>query len=225
MVKETGQHVLLLHGEQKQRRAKPRDNMYNLPRKPPSELSSTLPGPLAHWLLGPALWRRPGRGVHRLGRARTHSDLPGPHDLNAMAEHGLRWLLKAPAQKGTGQKCVLKLACPGRWNQRLKPAIPWWLSFDYPNMSKSDRLLPPRGELQKHIPHGRWVWPKLAVDGAQIAMGAPKAQLTRATSAEATGGIPLNSGAAGRKEGAILGFFTSRAIRSNRGLGQTASCH
>ena len=26
-----------------------------------------------------------------------------------------------------GQKCLPKMGCPGKGNQRLKPAIPWWL--------------------------------------------------------------------------------------------------
>ena len=33
-----------------------------------------------------------------------------------------------------GQKCVPKMACPGKWNQGLQPAVPWWLNFHpYPS--------------------------------------------------------------------------------------------
>ena len=40
----------------------------------------------------------------------------------------------AHPQMAVGQKWVPEMGGPGKWNQGLKPAIPWWFNFDsYPN--------------------------------------------------------------------------------------------
>ena len=38
--------------------------------------------------------------------------------------------LQGNAQVAVGQKWVAKMACPGKWNQGLKPAVPCWFNFD-----------------------------------------------------------------------------------------------
>ena len=47
---------------------------------------------------------------------------------------GRNWLMSvASLFLAVGQKCAPKMACPDKWNQRLKPAVFWWVYFNpYP---------------------------------------------------------------------------------------------
>ena len=45
-------------------------------------------------------------------------------------------------EMAVAQTLVPKLGCPRKWNQGLKPAVPWWFNFDpYPDGEVGGRIL------------------------------------------------------------------------------------
>ena len=56
------------------------------------------------------------------------------------------WGVDKPGQMGVGQKQGNpKMGYPGKWKQRLEPAVPWWFNFDHTQMGLQPQSVGPAG--------------------------------------------------------------------------------
>ena len=79
----------------------------------------------------PSCGRREFHGLRLRGSGSGSGSCRG-HDAAGLLNPGRL----SPRYVAVGQKSGSQLLNPGKWNQRLKPAAPWWFYFDpYPNMS------------------------------------------------------------------------------------------